>query len=506
MQAERLEQSSSRSDWMVLAAIAAAAVALHTLTNGRYGIHRDELQVLDDARHLDWGFVEFPPLTPLIERISLMLFGTSLAWLRFFSALAQGGVIFLAGWMARDLGGKRLAQLVAALAVAVAPLVMFEGTEFQYSSFDYLWCVLIAWFVIRLLDSGNPRWWLGIGAMIGLGMQTKYSMAFFTAGVIGGVLFTPARGYLKSRWLWFGVGVAIAVFLPNLIWQIRHHFVSIDFLHHIHSRDVGEGRAKGFLSGQFLISTSPFTAPIWLAGLAYCWFSREGKRYRMLGWMYAIPFAIYFLAKGRAYYPGPAYPMLFAVGAVRGERWITSLKPAWSRIVRAATFAGIAAGGVLAVALIVPILPVGSPRNIAIKSNEDLREEIGWRELVATVAGIRASLSPAARANFAILATNYGEAGAIDFYGPAYGLPAAISGVNSIWQRGYGNPPPQTLIVLGLPRAFVDRHFQACRVAGHETNRYGIRNEETREHRDIFVCGPPLEPWPEFWRKFRYFG
>jgi 4-amino-4-deoxy-L-arabinose transferase-like glycosyltransferase len=191
-------QGSARGDFLALGVIALGVVVLHMATNGRYGVHRDELQVLDDARHMDWGFVAYPPMTPFIERVALALFGTSLIGLRMFSVLAQAAAIVITGWMARELGGRRLVQIVAALAVAVSPLPLFEGTEFQYSSFDYLWCVLIAYFLIRLLKSEDPHWWLGIGAMIGLGMLTKYTMGFFIAGIVGGVLLTPARRYLKS--------------------------------------------------------------------------------------------------------------------------------------------------------------------------------------------------------------------------------------------------------------------------------------------------------------------
>jgi 4-amino-4-deoxy-L-arabinose transferase-like glycosyltransferase len=499
-------RSSARGDLIVLGSIALAFIIFHTLTNGRYGFHRDELQILDDARHMDWGFVAYPPFTPLIERISLLLFGESLAGLRFISALTQGLVMVIGGLMARELGGKRLAQVVAALGVAVSPLAMFEGTEFQYSSFDYLWWVLIAYFLIRLLKSENPRWWLAIGAAAGFGLQTKYSIVFFAVGLAGGLLLTSARRYLISPWLWGGVGLALLIFLPNLIWQVRHDFMSLAFLKHIHKRDVGEGRAAGFVKYQFLVCANVMTVPIWLAGLFYYFRMAEGKRYRMLGWAYLITFAIFIVARGRFYYLGAAYPMLLAAGAMVEERWVASLARGWARTVRIATYAALAIGFVVAAALTIPFFALDSPRNFTIKINEDLREEVGWQDLVGNVARIRDSLSPEERAHFAILAANYGEVGAINLYGPAYGLPPAISGVNSVWYRGYGDPPPQTLIVMGLWRRFVEENFYSCRLAGHVTNRFGINNEETREHPEIYVCGPPKDGWVVWWKDFHYFG
>jgi hypothetical protein len=499
-------QSSARGDLLALSAVALVVVILHVVTNGRYGFHRDELQVLDDARHMDWGFVAYPPVTPFIERIGLALFGTSLVGLRMFSVLAQAIALIVTGLMARELGAKRLAQVVAALAVAVSPLPLFEGTEFQYSSFDYLWCLLIAYCLIRLLKSENPRWWIAIGAGIGLGMMTKYTMGFFVAGIVAGTLLTPARRYLKSPWLWGGAALAILIFLPNLIWQARHNFISLHFLQHIHARDVRQGRANGFVRDQFMISTNPFIALLWIAGLYYFFAVQEGKRYKLLAWLYVTEFALFFFAKGRGYYLAPAYPVLFASGSVLWERWIGALSATWSRVAQGVTFAALAVGGVLACAFIVPINPVISADNFVIRNNGDLREEIGWTDLVAAVAKVRDSLSAEERLSYGIVVGNYGETGAIDLLGPVYGLPETISSTNSAWFRGYGNPPPKNLIVVGLSHEYIEKTFQSCRLAGHNGNPFGIKNEESEDHPDIFVCGPPRESWPQFWDDFQYFG
>jgi 4-amino-4-deoxy-L-arabinose transferase-like glycosyltransferase len=500
------QDDSAQPQWLALSLIALVMVALHLATNGRYGFHRDELQVIDDARHFDWGFVAYPPMTPLIEHIGLTIFGTSLVGLRLFSVLAQALALIVTGLMAYELGGKRLAQIVAALAVVISPLPMFEGTEFQYSSFDYLWSVLIAYFLIRLLKTENPRWWLGIGAMIGVGMMTKYTMGFFVAGIVAGVLLTPARRYLKSPWLWAGVALSILIFLPNIIWQIRHHFITLEFLQHIHKRDVGEGRADGFIRDQFMISTNPFTAPVWLAGVYFYFFAVAGKRYRSLGWLFLIPLTLFMIAKGRGYYVAPVYPMLFAAGSVLGERWVRSLPIIWSRVVQVLTFAGFAFGGAYAAAVIIPFNPMISPNNFALRNNGDLREEIGFTDLVKSVAEVRDSLPSDRRADLAILTGNYGETGAVNLYGPAYGLPQAISGTNTAWYRGYGNPAPQTLIMVGFSQRWVNAHFETCHLSGHNGNPYGIKNEESEDHPDIFVCGPPLNGWDAFWRDSQWFG
>jgi hypothetical protein len=499
------EQAAAQrwADWAVLLSIAAAVTLLHLLTNSRYGFHRDELQFLSDARHLDWGFVAYPPLTPLLEHVGLALFGLSLVGLRLFSVLAQAAAIVATGLMARELGGRRLAQATAALAVALSPLPLFQGTEFQYTSFDYLWWVLIAYFTIRLLKSEDPRWWLAIGAMVGLGLETKYAIVFFIAGVLGGMALSRARRYLASGWFWGGVGLALLIFLPNFLWLAHHHFISYQFLQHIHVRDVGEGRAEGFWKDQLLICANLFAAPLWVAGLIA--FLRS-RRYRMLAWMYLIPLTLFFLAKGRGYYVAAAYPMLLAMGAAAGERWIGSLPRLARWTLEAVFFTGLAVCAALICALVLPLQASGPLRDFALSHNGDLREEIGWPELVRTVAGIRDSLPPEQRANYGVVVANYGEQGAIEMLGPAYHLPLPISLTNSAWLRGYPQPPPATLIVVGVSHEWVDRIFTGCRLAGHNGNAEGIRNEESQFHPDIFVCGPPRLPWPEFWKKYQSFG
>ena len=495
--------ADSRITTVVLIAIAAAIALLHLLTNSRYGFHRDELQTLSDALHLDWGFVAYPLFTPFVERIAMGIFGFSLVGLRLFSVIAQALAIVVTGLMARELGGGRLAQVAAALAVALSPLPLFEGTEFQYSSFDYLWWVLIAWFVIRLLKAENPRWWLAIGGAVGLGLMTKYTMAFYVAGILGGMLLTRARRFFLSPWFWAGSALALLIFLPNLLWQVRHDFISLHFLQHIHARDVGEGRANGFVRDQFRICANLFAAPLWIGGLVA--FLRDPK-YRLLAGMYLIPLALFVVGKGRGYYLAAAYPMLIAMGAVTGQRWLATLPRFWRRAVEVSLFTGLVLFGVYFGALILPLASSGPLMKFALRNNGDLREEIGWNQLVRTVAGIRDSLPADERTNVGVLVGNYGEQGAIEVLGRAYHLPPPISGTNSAWLRGYPTPPPSTLIVLGWSRRGVESTFTSCRLAGHNSNSLGVPNEESQDHPDIFVCGSPRLPWPEFWKQFQRFG
>ncbi|HEY6936387.1 MAG TPA: glycosyltransferase family 39 protein, partial [Terriglobales bacterium] len=436
-------------------------------------------------------------------RIGLGIFGISMVGLRLFSVIVQAAAIVVTGFMAKELGGRRLAQVTAALVVALSPLPLFEGTEFQYSSFDYLWWVLIAYFFIRLLKTENPRWWLAIGPTVGVGFQTKYTIGFYVAGILGGMLLTRARRFFLSPWFWGASALAALIFLPNVIWQVRHGFISLHFLQRIHARDVGEGRANGFLRDQFLICANLFAAPLWIGGLVA--FLRN-SRYRMLAWMYMIPLALFLIGKGRGYYLAAAYPMLMAMGAVVGERWLESLPRLWRRTVEATFFTGLALVGLYIFALILPLASGGRLMAFALRNNGDLREEIGWNQLVRAVTGVRDSLPPEQRASVGVLVGNYGEQGAIEVLGRPYHLPTPISGTNSAWLRGYPTPPPSTLIVVGLSRRFADRMLTSCRLAGHNGNSLGVHNEESTDHPDIFVCGPPRLPWPQFWQQFQHFG
>ncbi len=348
------------SDLGILILLALSRIILHLLTNQQYGFHRDELAFLDDSRHLARGYVAYPPLTPFIGRIALELFGASTVGGRFLSSLAQGAALVLIGLITRELGSKRWAVIVAGLAVWIAPVSFIQGALFQYVSFDYLWWVLSAYCMVRLVKSENPRWWLGIGGANGLGMMTKYTMGFFALGIAGAVLLTPARRYLRSKWLWAGAGLAVLVFLPNLIWQIQHNFISLQQLSAIHIHDMSIGRTDNFLMEKFLLGANPLTFPLWLGGLYFTFFTRSGRPYRVLGWMYLITLLAFFAAQGRGYYLALAYPMLLAAGAASGERWLAKRKTWLARAIKGLSYAAVTIGAALIIAIALPAAPVNS--------------------------------------------------------------------------------------------------------------------------------------------------
>ena len=496
-----------RSDLGVLLLVAAARVFVHVVTNGQYGFHRDELQTLDDARHLDWGFVVYPPIAPLIGRLELAMFGTSLVGFRVFAAVAVSLVMVLAGLIAKELGGDRRIQLLAAIATGISPLSLTQGAVFQYVSFDYLWGTATTYFLVRLAKSEDPRWWLAIGAMLGTGMETRYTAGFLAFGLAGALLLTPLRRQLLSGWLWAGIALSILIFLPNVMWQARHHFISLDFLAHLHARDLRQGRYKDFYSGQPLLCLNIVTAPLALLGLWFYFIREEGRRYRLLGWTVVVTFVLFAFAGARSYYTAPLYPVLLAGGSVMFGTVIASLWPQSARWIWATQWSLLLVAGVLFAFLVMPIAPIGSGIwNVTAKLHDQFREEIGWPELAQNVARVFSSMSIEERAQAGILTGNYGEGGGLNLYGPRLGLPPAMTLTNSFWYRTFDPREPQIVVVVGFDLDEAQKLFASCEVAGKNGNAFAVENEESRDHPDILVCRNLKMPWKEYWAAHRRFG
>lgn len=432
----------------------------------------------------------FGPITPRV--------------IRFLPAVAQGAAIVVTALIARRLGGNRAAQWIAAIATAISPPSLATSALYQYVAFDYLWWVVIAYCIVALIDSDDRRWWLAIGVAIGLAAMTKYTIAFFLGGLAFGFFATRMYGHMRSRWFWLGVVAACAIVLPHFAWEARHGWISLEFLKAIHTRDVRIGRTDHFLIEQLYVCANPVTILLWVRGLIALFTSPRLQRFRILGWIAVVTFVLFVLAHGRSYYAGPLYPMLFAAGATEFDHAVDrSPRRRWAYAITMVAFViGLA---VLPFAL--PLAPVGSRLfKIASKMNGDFVEELGWPELTREVARIWFSIPPAERAHTAIYCSNYGEAGAVDLYGPVLGLPQAISGINSYWERGYGSVPPQTVIVLGASKSGLEKRFDSVVVAGHTPNPYHVENEETSDHPDIFVCRGLRGTWQELWPQTRSFG
>lgn len=451
-----------------VAAVAFLAAALHLVTMTEYGWFRDELYYVACGRHLDFGYVDHPPFVALIARLT-ELFGGSLYATRLPSVLALVAVIWLCGRIARELGGGAWAQGMAALCALVVPVYLFTFHILSMNSFDVLFWTLGAWIVVRIVNGGDPRLWLLFGLVCGLGLQNKHSLLFFGFGVFAGLLLTPGRRHFRERWIWLGGAIAALVFLPHVIWQAAHGWPTAEFARNaMEHKNVALSPVAFF--GEQVMQMHPFTFPVWMAGLV--WLFRS--RYRVLGWMYVAAFLVLITQSSKAYYLAPAYPPLFAAGAVAIEGRIR--RP----FLRAALAILLLAGGAVTAPLTLPILPVETfiryVRALGIGMSAGERHEMGalpqhfadmhgWEEMVAEVARVHRSLPPEERAKAGIYGQNYGEAGAVDLLGEKHGLPKASSGHNGyyLWgPQGAGDP----LIILGGDPEDHRQAFEDVRQAG----------------------------------------
>ncbi|MEJ2009559.1 MAG: glycosyltransferase family 39 protein [Acidobacteriota bacterium] len=351
------ESSGRHSIWTgataIVLYIAAASFLAHMLTAGRYGYFRDELYYLACARHLAFGYVDQPPMIALVAWFTVHTLGTSLLALHFLPALAGAAIIWLTAMIARELGGGRFAQGLAALSASLAGIFVIMAHLLTMNVFEPLVWMGCAWVLIRIIKTGNQKLWLWFGVLAGLGLENKYSITIFAFAVVVGLLLTRERKAFRSPWIWLGGAIALAIFLPNLIWNIQHHFPFIELMRNIHAsgRDIHRG-PLAFLGGQVFI-LSPLNFPIWLSGLLYLFFARDGKRFRVLGWTFVVVLATVMILHGKDYYPTPAYPMLLAAGAVALERLFRSRQ--WLKPVAVGL---LIAGTAPLLPMMIPILPL----------------------------------------------------------------------------------------------------------------------------------------------------
>ncbi len=488
-------------DAVLLSAFPVIILAIHFYIGNGYGFHRDELQFLDDARHLAWGFVAYPPLTAFCGRVAIALFGISPQVFRLPAATANGASLVLGGLIARELGGRRLAQIVAVS--AMLPLALAFSSVLQYNTFDLLAWTLMVFFTARLLRTGDERNWVGVGFGLGVGVLSKYSIAFPAISLLVAVAAMPSqRRHLRNRWMWFGALVAVVLAAPNLLWLVQHHFITLRMESFIHARDVRQGRSSGFYSDQVKFTIFAFPLAMW--GLVQL---LRSPRFRLLSAFYFGPFALFALAKGRGYYLMAAYPVLYAAGGLALERVLSGRARLLRVVVCSVVLAALSVDTAAVSWAFLPVFRVGSPGwNWQMEHSSDMADEVGWPEFVAQIAAVRDALPPVDRGSLAVLANNYGEAGALELYGPKYNLPMPISSVNSFHDRGYGPFEPETVIVAGSSMTEQLKNFESCTVAAQVVIPYGVRNEESVDHPSILVCHHLRGSWPVVWSRSQEFG
>ena len=492
-------------------AIAIAKLAVHLYAGRHYGYFVDELYYLACSRHLDWGYVDQPPLIALLTWVWRSVLGQSLSAIRLLPALAGVAEVVLTALIARELGGKRFAQALAAMAALVAPGVLAGDGLLTMNAFEPLFWMGCAYLLIRLIKTENEKLWIWFGVVAGFGLENKYSMLIFGAGLVLGLLLTPQRRLLASRWLWAGGAIAFLIFLPNLLWNIQHHFPFLELQANIRAsgRDVPLGPVAFFV--QEILLMHPLTLPIWLGGLWFYFFTEAGKRFRAIGWSWVFAAAVIGGLSPRVYYLFPAFPVLFAAGGVLWEQLLARPKLGWLKLAYPALML---LGGAVFAPLAIPLLPpetyirytkaLGLDQP-AIETHElgplpqIFADQFGWEEMAVVVARVYNDLPPDVRARTAIFAQTYGQAGGIDLFGPKYGLPPAISGHQSYFLWGPRGYTGESMIVMADRQQNLERLFTGVRKAGQVYDRYSM----PYNHFDVFYCSGMRRPLQELWPRVK---
>ena len=497
--------------------IAAVKLALHLATVNRYGIFRDEMYYWAGSLRMDWGYVDHPPLTVWLAWLARHMFGSSPFGVRILPALAGAALVWLTGKLTRELGGGRFAQALSALAVVVVPVYLVIHhwlTDNAWEPLIWLGCI---WFIVRIIHSGDERNWIWFGVLAGIGLENKYSIAFLLFGLFIGIVLTPYRQFLKSRYLWFGALACAVIALPNFIWQAMHRFPFLELMYmvRISGRDVMRGPVA-FIADQAEI-LNPALFPLWVGGVIWLFVSRshDKPRYRLLAWTFLVVLTAFIVLKAKNYYVAPIYPMLFAAGAIGLER--ITLEHRIGGWVRAICVGLVIVAGVVLLPFSVPVLSPENylryqkaldiqPSEIEHQRNGSLpqwfADEFGWPEMVEKVAQVYNSLPPEERARTAIFSNGWGEAAAVDFYGSRFGLPLAISKHNSYWIWGPRDYDGSTIIILRSGGRDEPSLFKSVESAGHVEHPWARRDETF----DILLCRGLKQNLKDVWPGVKQFN
>ena len=528
---------SSECNWanngmLAVAGIAAFSFVLHMICNNRYGYFRDEFDYIACGRHLAWGYVDQPPIVPVLSRICLAMFGESLRSVRLMPALTNSALIVLTGIITRELGGRRFAVALSAVTILVAPIYLSGGslltTNCDLEVLAWMGCVYSALLAAKRDEPRHstpssekragwgPRYWLWFGVVAGIGLQEKYSILVLGFAVVVGLLLTGQRRFLLSKWMWLGGLAALLIFLPNLLWNFANDWPFVQLMRNIKAsgRDVVLTPWQYF--SQQILLLYPGSAPIWIAGVIAFLVARRFKPYRFLGWAYLVSFTVLFALKGVNYYLAPIYPVYLAAGCVLIDDAIDRFRQLWLKPV----IIGLSlAGGAILAPLAMPILPIDQfirymnrlPIKVPRSQYQFARaalpqhyaDQFGWNEIVEKTAEAWNRIPAADREDCGIFAQNFGQAGAIDFLGPKYGLPPALSGHQTWWLWGPRGYSGNCMIVLDDRRERLETLFEHVDLVGtSRDNPYAMERQIP-----VFICrsakfGSLAQIWPSLkkWR------
>jgi 4-amino-4-deoxy-L-arabinose transferase-like glycosyltransferase len=483
-----------------IAALSVFAFALHVAVDwlSPYGFQRDEFLYMAMGRHLQLWRMDFPPFIAMLSQLERFVLGDSIVAIRFSSSIAAGLIVLLAALIARELGGRTFAQILAAIAVVVSPLFLRAGVLFQPVVFDQLWWTLALYALVRLcagalrddmLDT-TPKWWIALGVACGVGLLTKFSLLFFGAALVGAIVIAPQRRVILTRWPWLAALIAFAIGSPSIVGQIALGYPVVDQMKTLQGSQLAHVSFWSFVTGQFFLGPGALLA---VAGALYLVMAKRMRPFRSVGWTCIGAFVLLLVLHGKSYYIGPIYPTLFAAGAVLFERWSERRTYGVSMALRVVTIALLVATGAFGAPLELPAfskeltasfasrmgLTAATKTNMgtSLRLPQDYADMLGWPELVNAVAKVYDSLPPEKRAQVVLIGENYGEAGAMEFYGPKLGLPKVVSAAGSYWFFGPGEKPGTVVISLGVTREDLEKFFGTVTPAGRVLNEWGVPEE-----------------------------
>ncbi len=472
------------------------------VTAGRYGYHRDELYFIQAGAHPALGYPDQPLLAPILARVTDLIAPGSLLVLRAPSAIACGVTTVVTGLIAREAGGDRQAQLIAAACWAVSLACLAAGHIIATATYDICFTAIASLVIARLLRTGDDRLWLPAGAVVGFGLLNKSLIAILIAVILVSIAAVGPRAVLRSRWLIAGAGVAVLGGLPYGIWQLAHGLPQLALARSI-AQSGTEGGRGGFIPFQlFLIG--PLLTPIWIAGLVALIRNPRLRKLRAFAVAYLVLIPVFIITGGKAYYIAGMYPTLVAAGSVATAAWLRRRDGVRRRMRAGALITALGVTAALSVVIGLDVLPVRDLQGSAVfKINPDSGETVGWPRFTSTVAGVYREIPRPDRAHATIFASNYGEAGAIAMFGPRFGLPYPYSAHNGWWFWG---PPPnsdRTVVVIGVDRSRVGVHFTGCRLRARINDGVGLNNQE--QGAPVWLCTNEVKPWSEIWRSLRQY-
>ena len=494
--------------------MAVVTVGLHLFAIRGYGWFRDEFYYLACAAHLDWGYVDHPPMVAVLTRLTQLLLGDSIVALRLPPILAHAVAVFVTGMLARGFGARRYGQALAAMCVMFAPVLLALTGYVSMNAYDIVCWTLLAWLLQRMVATGDPRWWALFGVVAGLGLENKHSVLFLGFGLVVGLVIAGPRRFLMSRWVVLGGAIAAAIVAPNVIWEIRHGWPTLEFM-----ANATATKNVAMAPGTFLLEqvkqVSPFAAPIWIAGLAWLLLAREARQWRVFGLGYLAILGVFLLTAAKPYYLAPYYPILFAAGGRVADNLVEW--PVWQAPLRALLVGLVAIGGNIALPLALPVLseealiaymdrihskPAAEERHAQSVLPQFFADMHGWRELVDAVAVAAGTLTPEERRQSIVFTGNYGQAGAIWWLGRGRALPPVASGHNNYWLWGPGTDHVAAIIVVGGTAA---EHEKACGRVTEVARMHAAYAMPYEADKSIFVCRDLKESVATLWPTLKHY-